>query len=94
MRIARFWRIKPVASDQDKFIYTTQMVTALDDKGLQIVCGSDSICYLDGRWSRTRAEARAAEICVARGHHGFSIGEGQDFKEALAAADVAKKVHV
>lgn len=94
MRIARFWRIKPVALEQDKFIYTTQMVTALDDKGLQIACGSDSIYYLDGRWSRLHAEAQMREICLERGHHAFSIGEGRSFREALAAADVAKKVHI
>jgi hypothetical protein len=82
MRIARFWRIKQAESDPSKIImYVTQI-------------GSDSICYLDGRWSRMRAEARAAEVCLERGHRAFSIGEGRSFREALAAADVAKKVHI
>lgn len=35
--------------------------------------GSDSVLYLDGRWSLTNKKIAAADVCKARGFDGYRI---------------------
>ena len=45
-------------------------------------CGNSSVAVLDGRLRPAAADAIAKEICIARGHGGYTINRGVSFTQS------------